>query len=223
MLITIIRTALLYTVIISAVRFMGKRQISELQTTELVVTMLISDIASMAAQNPSQPLLYGIIPMGVLIVMEVILSGAMIRSGRLRRLICGNPVIVINKGVVDGRQLRRLRMSVLDLSEALRQQNIFSFEDVQYAIVETNGKLSVLKNPEAENPTMKDIGLTPKPKELEAVVVSDGEINSGSLSFCGASESDVQGILKKEKLKLKDVLIMTMNKSRKYSITQVPK
>ena len=100
MLITIIRTAILYAVIISGVRFMRKRQISDLQTTELVVTMLISDLASMALQTPSTPLMYGLIPMGVLIVMEVILSGAMISSGKLRRLICGNPVVVINNGEV---------------------------------------------------------------------------------------------------------------------------
>ena len=115
-----IRTALLYIVIIAAVRFMGKRQISDLQTTELVVTMLISDIASMAAQNTSQPLLYGMIPMTVLVVSEVLLSGAMIKIAPLRRLICGRPIIVINDGKVEQKELRRLRMSVEDLSEELR-------------------------------------------------------------------------------------------------------
>lgn len=220
MLITIIRTAILYAVIISGVRFMGKRQISDLQTTELVVTMLISDLASMALQTPSTPLMYGLIPMGVLIVMEVILSGAMISSGKLRRLICGNPVVVINNGEVDNVQLRRLRMSVLDLEEALRQQSIFSFKDVKYAIVETNGTLSVLKTPEADNPTVGDIGLTPTEKEIEVIVISDGELNIGALDFCGANKSDVMHILKKKHLEPKDIMMMTMDKNMNYNITK---
>lgn len=145
MLIIIIRTALLYVTIIAAVRFMGKRQISDLQTSELVVTMLISDIASLAAQNTSQPLLYGIIPMTVLVISEVLLSGAMFSSVKLRRIICGQPIIVVSDGEVDKFELRRLRMSEEDLSEQLRQADVFSLDDVKLAIVETNGKLSVMK------------------------------------------------------------------------------
>ncbi len=220
MLIVIIRTALLYIVIIAAVRFMGKRQISELQTTELVVTMLISDIASMSAQNTSQPLLAGIIPMTVLVVSEVLLSGAMIKAAPLRKLICGRPIIVINDGRIDQRELKRLRMSVEELMEELRQQDVFSFLDVLYAIVETNGKLSVLKKPDREIPTLKDLGLSPDNKGIEAVVISDGSLSDEALELCGADEKLIDEILKKKELDRSSVFIMTMNKKHEYNIVE---
>ncbi len=220
MLIIIIRTAMLYLVIIAAVRFMGKRQISELQTTELVVTMLISDIASLAAQNTSQPLLYGLVPMTVLVISEVILSGVMIKVEPLRRLICGRPIVVINDGKIEQRELKRLRMSVEDLSEELRQQNVFSFKDVLFAIVETNGRLSILKKPENENPTMKDLGLPSDDSQIETVVINDGSISEPALRICGADEKLIDDILKKQGLTKKQVFIMTMDRSHKYNIIE---
>ncbi len=145
MMIIIIRTAVLYFAIIAAVRFMGKRQVSDLQNSELVVTMLLSDIASMAAQNTSQPLLYGVVPMTVLVASEVLLSAAMFSSVKIRRLVCGQPIVVVSNGKADKFELRRLRMSEEDLNEQLRQLEVFSLNDVKLAIVETNGKLSVMK------------------------------------------------------------------------------
>ena len=218
MYIIIIRTALLYAVIIAAVRFMCKRQISDLQTTELAVTMLISDIASMSAQNTSQPLLYGIIPMTVLIASEVLLSGAMIKLAPLRKLICGSPIIVISEGQIMPKALRRLRMSVDELTEALRQQNIFSFSDVLFAIVETNGKLSVFKQPEKETPTMSDLGLPADESSLEAVVISDGAFSESAMNICKTDKKSIEKILKSESLNVKDVFMMTMNRSGECSI-----
>ena len=145
MIIIIIRTAVLYFAIIAAVRFMGKRQVSDLQNSELVVTMLMSDIASLAAQNTSQPLLYGVVPMTVLVASEVLLSALMFSSVRIRRLVCGRPIIVVTDGKPDKFELRRLRMSEEDLNEQLRQADVFSLDEVKLAIVETNGKLSVMK------------------------------------------------------------------------------
>ncbi len=217
--IVIIRTALLYITIIAAVRFMGKRQISDLQTSELVVTMLLSDIASMAAQNTSQPLMSGIVPMIVLVTAEVILSGAMLKFSFLRKLICGNSLVVINNGEVDKNQLRRLRMSVDELSEELRQQNILSFDDVLFAVVETNGKLSVIKKPEKENPTLSDIGITADESGVEAVVISDGALNDSALKICGVDRTYITNILKKKNLNEKDIFVMTMNRLRKYKIS----
>lgn len=218
MLIVIIRTALLYMTIIAAVRFMGKRQISDLQTSELVVTMLISDIASMSAQNTSQPLLSGIIPMTVLVASEVLLSGAMIKAAPLRKLICGRPIVVINEGKVQQHELKRLRMSVEELSEELRQQNIFSFGDVLFAIVETNGKLSVMKKPEKETPTMEDMGLPTDDSGIEAVVVNDGTVSEAALKLCRSDENELNEILKKKHIAVKDIFIMTMNRSHECSI-----
>ena len=214
---------MLYVVIIAAVRFMGKRQISDLQTTELVVTMLLSDIASLAAQNTSQPLLYGIIPMTVLVTFEIILSGAMIKNAPLRKLICGRPIIVINNGKIDQRELARLRMSVEDLSEELRQQNVFSFKDVLFAIVETNGKLSVVKQPEKETPTLSDIGIRADKSNIEAVVISDGALNETMMNLCSTDKNFINSILKKKHLDISDVFIMTMNPLHEYNIIKKDK
>ncbi len=218
MFISIIRTTFLYIIIIAAVRFMGKRQIGELQTTELVVTMLLSDIASLAVENSSKPLLGGVIPMLVLVVCEVFLSGAMIKNARLRRLICGRPIVVINDGKIEQSELKRLRMSVEDLSESLRQQDIFSFDDVKFGIVETNGTLSVMKKPEKENPTMSDLKLKTDDKGIEAVVISDGTLSHFSMQLCDVDEKFISKILKKEKVSQKDVFIMTVNRKREYNI-----
>ena len=218
MFITIIRTTFLYVMIIIAVRFMGKRQIGELQTTELVVTMLLSDIASLAVENSSRPLFLGIIPMLVLVVFEVFLSGAMIKNSWFRRAVCGRPIVVINDGKIEQNELKRLRMSVEDLTESLRQQEVFSFDDVKFAIVETNGTLSVMKKPEKENPTMEDFNLKAQDNGIEAVVISDGSLSKFSMQLCDIDEEFISKVLKKENIKQKDVFIMTVNRNKKYNI-----
>ncbi len=218
MFIIILRTVILYALIIAAVRFMGKRQIGDLQTSELVVTMLLSDIASLAVENSSKPLLGGVIPMTVLVVCEIFMSGAMIKSSAVRKAVCGRPIIVINDGKIEQGELKRLRMSVDDLSESLRQQNVFSFDDVLFAIVETNGKLSVMKKPNKENPTMDDLNLPTEDKGIEMVVISDGSLSKFSMQLCNVDEKFIQSVLKKEKLRQEDVFIMTVNRKKEYTI-----
>lgn len=220
MFIPIIRTTILYVAIIIAVRLMGKRQISDLQTTELVVTMLISDIASIAVENTAQPLLSGVIPMAVLVVCEIVLSAAMIKNTKLRKIICGKPIIVINNGKIQQSELKRLRMSVEDLSEELRQQGVFSFKDVAFAIVETNGKTSVMKKPQRDTPTLSDLKLKAQDNGIEAVVISDGTLSKFSMKLCEIDEKFICDTLKKENMKLEDVFIMTADKTKKYTIVK---
>ena len=132
----------------------------------------------------------------------------------------GMEIIVINDGRIDQRELKRLRMSVEELMEELRQQDVFSFLDVLYAIVETNGKLSVLKKPDREIPTLKDLGLSPDNKGIEAVVISDGSLSDEALELCGADEKLIDEILKKKELDRSSVFIMTMNKKHEYNIVE---
>lgn len=218
MIIPIIRTVFLYLIIILAVRLMGKRQISDLQTTELVVTMLISDIASISVESNAQPLLSGVIPMIVLVICEIILSAAMIKNSKLRKIICGKPIIVINDGKIQQSELKRLRMSVEDLSEELRQQGVFSFKDVAFAIVETNGKTSVMKKSNRDTPTMDDLKLKAVDKGIEAVVINDGSLSKFSMELCDIDDDFIFKTLKKENLRLEDVFIMTANRSKDYTI-----
>jgi len=218
MTISFVRTLLLYIVIIVAVRLMGKRQISELQTSELVVTLLISDIASIPMQDTGQPLASGLIPIAVLVMCEILISGIMLKSTKFRRLICGRPIIVINDGKVDEKEMRRLRMSTEDLMEQLRQKDVFSFEDVAYAIVETNGKMSVIKKPDKEQPTAGMFGIAVPDTGLETVVISDGVISDFSLKLCNKSFDWLDGVLRGKNIRADQIFIMTANRKGDFNI-----
>ena len=217
MIISLIRTVILYVLIILAMRLMGKRQISELQTSELVVTFLISNIASIPMQNAGIPLFTGLIPIVILVFCEIILSNVTLKSCKFRRFICGRPIIVIDHGKVDQKAMKDLRMSTEDLFEQLRQLDAFNLEDIEFAIVETNGKMSIMKKPNKQQVDAGMLGLEP-PQELETVIVSDGEISESSLAVCELSEKWLRDILKRKHLELKDVFIMTADKSQNFNI-----
>ncbi len=148
MLILLLRTILIYAIIILAVRLMGKRQVSDMQTSELVITLIISDIAAIPMQGVEQPLLSGLLPIMVLVSLEIILSIFMMKSVKFRDIICGNPIVIIEDGKILEKQLRKLRISYEDLYSLLRQQEIFDISEIKIAIVETNGSVSLLKNKE---------------------------------------------------------------------------
>lgn len=218
MIISIIRTLLLYLVIITAVRVMGKRQIGEMQTSELVVTLLISDIAAIPMQNTSQPLLSGFVPILILVLCEIVLSVVMMKKAKFRRFICGKPQIVINDGKIDQAQMKRLRISTEDLCEQLRQLDCFNIEDIAYAIVETNGKMSILRKPEKDTPTLSDLKIKKQDKGIETVVISDGERSDYSMKLCGVDDAWLSKTLEQNKVEQKNVFLMTANKKKEYQI-----
>ncbi len=220
MAISFVRTLLLYIVIVAAVRLMGKRQISELQTSELVVTLLISNLASVPMQDTGKPLVGGLVPISVLVICEIFASGLMVKNGFFRRMICGRPIIVIYNGEVQQREMRRLRMTTEDLFEQLRQKDVFSIRDVAYAIVETNGKLSVIKKPDKEQPTAGMLNAVQPDTGLETVVISDGQLSDVSLALCGKNRNWVENVLNKEGLLLPDIFLMTANAKGDYFIVR---
>lgn len=218
MIISIIRTLILYAFVILAIRLMGKRQISELQPTELVITMIISDIAAIPMQNTSIPLLSGIVPVLVLVGLEITASVFMMKSNKFRKLLCGSPIVVIRDGEILQSQMKRLRLTTEDLCVQLRQQDVFSIEEVQYCIVETNGDVSVILKPQFRTPTAQNMGIEITDNKIETVVISDGKILDNSLMLCQKTASDVHNILKNEQTKLADVFIMTLDALGKYNI-----
>lgn len=199
---------------------MGKRQISDLQTSELVVTLLISNIAAIPMQNTGQPLVSGIVPIAVLICCEVFISILMLKSSKFRRVVCGRPIVIINDGKLQQQELKTLRMSTEDLFEQLRQMDVFSIQDVAFAIIETNGKMSVLKKFEKQPPDSSTLGVVVPDNGIETVVVSDGEISDFSLSLCGLSKDWLHGIIQGQRIKLDDIFIMTANKNKDYYIVK---
>ena len=216
MLISVIRTLILYAFIIVAIRLMGKRQISDMQPSELVVTLVVSDIASLPMQNTSQPLL----PVMVLVALEILTSVIMMKSRRFRRLVCGNPVVVIEDGKLLQGQLRRLRMTTEDLFAQLRQQNIFSLADVQYCIVETNGMVSVLEKPQHWIPDAEEMGVAIEDNKLETVVISDGKLLRDGMELCQTDSEQVKRLLEESGVRAEEVFLMTLDGKGNYQIVR---
>ena len=168
MLTIIIRTLLIYGVVTLAVRLMGKRQVGDMQTSELVVTMIISETASLPLENPERPLLSGVIPVLMLAAIEIIVSVVMLKSRRARGIICGHPIIIIRDGRILDKELRRLRMSREDVYSLLRQQQCPDEQGVKYGVIEPNGSLSILKAEELTNNGIESADLNDELKDIDS-------------------------------------------------------
>lgn len=203
--ILVIRTILLYALVIVSLRIMGKRQIGEMQPSELVVAIMISDLAAVPMQAIDIPLITGIIPVLTLIVAEVIMSFISLKSRKIRKFISGEPSIIIYNGHINEGELGRLRFNMNDLLEQLRLSNYPNISDVDCAIMETNGKLSIIPKSSAKNVTLSDINMNPPQEKLQHLIISDGEINVRELQKIGRNEDWLEKELKKQKTKKKDV------------------
>lgn len=223
MTVSLIRTVLLYLFVVIALRIMGKRQIGELQPSELVATLLISDIAAVPMQETGIPLVSGLVPIFVLVALEILLSVAMLKNDKIRLLVSGKPIIIIQNGKILQNEMRRVRFSIEDLVENLRQQNIFRISDIAFGIVETNGKLSVLQKPEKNNVTAEMMNLSPAYEGLPIIAVSDGRIAPDALSVIGFDVGWLQSVLQKEKVRAEDIFIMTADKTGAFSIIKKEK
>lgn len=189
MTIPMIRTLILYFLVVTAIRIMGKRQIGEMQPSELVVAIMISDLASIPMQQVDIPLLSGVVPVLTLLVAEVSMSFLCLKSSKIRRLFTGEPSIVIYKGEVLEGELRKLRFSLADLTEQLRISGCGGIADVQTAVLETNGQLSVIKKTALRPVTAGDMRLANiGDDELPCMLIADGEINRSELVRAGKGE-----------------------------------
>ena len=182
------RTLLVYAALIGGLRFTGKRQLGELSTSEFAVTILVSELASVPLQDPAIPLL-GIVPLVTLLAVEVLLSCLCRRSIRFRRLLCGNPCMVIRDGKFDPDMLRLLRLSPEDVLEGLRMAGVALVSDVRCGIIETNGQLSVLPYADKQPLTPSDLGKHPKDAGMARVLIFEGKIRRGVLRQLGKDEA----------------------------------
>lgn len=198
MLVLMVRTLILYSIVVLSMRIMGKRQIGEMQPSELVVAIMISDLASVPMQSIDIPLLSGIIPVLTLIVAEVLMSFVSLKSRPLRRLITGEPSIIIYNGHVNEQELEKLRFNTNDLLEQLRISGYPNIADVEVAVLETNGQLSIIPKAYARTVTVEDLELKkPKRECLPYMLISDGELNRTELSRSGKTEEWFRKTLKK--------------------------
>lgn len=220
MFVTIIRTLMLYAAITLAVRIMGKRQLSDMQPSELVVTLIIADIAAIPMEDNSISVVSGMIPMMVLVACEIIVSILMMKSTTFRKLACGNPVMLIKDGKLLQDKMRSLRMTTEDLCVQLRQSGVFSLEDVQYCIAETNGRLSVLQKPSKRNPSAEDMNITIEDNGIEVVVINDGKFLDASIELAQSTKDELNKILQKNNATVEKVFIMTFDRDKNYNIIE---
>lgn len=218
MLITLFRSVILYFVVIVAIRLMGKRQIGELQPSELVITILISEVAAIPIQDNSLPLISAVIPVLILICLEIFFSVINMKSITMRNAFSGRAVTVIKNGELDQKKMKSLRFTIDDLLAALRQQEVFDIEEVDTAIVETNGTLSVFKKSEKQTLNAEMLSLTPSDKGIPQVLISDGKIIRENVGIYGITELDIEKQLDKSALSIEDIFLMTGNRLKEFNI-----
>lgn len=208
----LIRTLLVYILFICVIRLTGKRQVGELQISELVITFMVSELATIPIQDISIPFSYSIFPIIFLLAFEVILSFIMTKSVKAKKLFAGNPSILIKKGKLNQKELSSLRIGINELLGELRLKDVSDISQVDYAILEQNGKLSVfLKENEVLEPTITGIG--------HAVII-DGVINESNLYYSNKNEAWVKKCLSEHKIPLNDVFLMTVDDKSKVNIVR---
>lgn len=220
MAVVFVRAVILYILLIFTVRLMGKRQIGELQPSELAITILISNIATLPVEDTGMPLLTGIIPILTLASLDVIMSWLGIKSRAVRRFTCGKPVIIINDGEIDQKKMREIRFTVDDLVASLRGQGIFDVGEVQFAVVETTGTLSVYQKFSGRNVTNGDMKIKGESENPPEIIVADGDYVPEAMSRLGVDAAWVDNALKKEKTAIGKVFLMTASKNGGYSVVR---
>ena len=221
MIITITRTIVLYIFVTLGIRLMGKRQIGEMQPNELVITLLISEIAAIPLQDTSQPILNGVVAIFMLVILEIIISVITMKSLYVRKIMNGKSAVIIKNGVIDQNMMRQVRMTVLDFVELLRGQDVFDISTVAYAVLEVNGNLSVLLKSSEQPVTVKDIDIKKEKATLPLPVISDGKIIRESLDALEISEEDIKSTVKKNSTDIKDVFLMTMDRYGETSLIKM--
>lgn len=210
MLVTFLRTFILYLVVVFGLRLMGKRQIGELQPSELVITILISNIATLTIEETDSPMFAGLLPILALMCFEVLTSYFCLKSARLRRIVSGRPMIIIHNGKIDQKEMRELRFSADDLMTQLRQNGIFRVEEVEFAVVETNGKLSVYQKYQSRPVTPQALSMPDRPEDNAPplAVVCEGTIMNEALRRSGRDLNWVKKQAAARKLPVEEVYLM---------------
>ncbi len=211
MLLSYFRTVLIYLVLIAGMRLLGKRQLGQLEPSEFVVTMLIANLASIPMQDGGIPLLSGVIPILTVLGAELVLSALSLRSLRLRKLLCGKPVILIENGNILQDSLRKTRVTLDELTGKLREKDILDPRTVQYAILETGGNLSVFPYPKERPASARDAGVQAKPQYLPVTIISDGELLEENLTVAGKDRAWLKKVLEENRADAAGTWLLTVD------------
>ena len=208
-----VRAVILYLLIIAGVRLMGKRQVGELEPSELVLSLIIADLAAVPMQDFGIPLLAGVIPILTLLALTMLLSVLTMKSLGFRALLCGRPSVVIRRGEIDQGEMRRNRLTVDELLEELRSQGYASPAGVAYAILETNGQLSVLPWERESPPRQGQLGLEVRERGLPLVLISDGRLLPQNLDASGYGENWLTEQLRRQGFQAEEIFLMTVDEA----------
>lgn len=213
MILSYVRTVILYLVLIIGVRLMGKRQVGQMEPSELVVAMLVADLASIPMQNQGLPLFSGIVPIIAVLGSELVLSALSVTSVRLRRLLCGKPIILIENGHLLQGNLRKTRITADELTGHLRLKDVLDLNTVQYAILETSGELSVFLFPQYAPAAAGDAGIKPQPQGLPVTLIEDGKLMKQNFQYAKKDTAWVQKALKRHHSTVKDTFLLTVDEN----------
>ena len=213
LIISYVRTIVLYTVLIAVIRLMGKRQIGQMEPTEFVVTMLVANLASIPMQEEGIPLFTGLVPIITVLGMELVLAYLSLRSLGLRKLLCGKPVILIENGNILQNNLRKTRVTLDELTGHLREKDVLDLKAVQFAILETNGNLSVFPYPKERPATAAEAGIQARRQYLPITVISDGKLMEENLHKANKDLDWVGRVLKQHDAGIKDTWLLTVDEA----------
>ncbi len=211
MLINFVRSIIIYVIVLIVMRLMGKREIGQLQPFELVISIMIADLASIPMTDPGVPIFNGIVPILGLLAMHLVITVLNLKSVNIRKFTCGKPTILIYRGKIDEEAMKKERFTISELQERLRGKDVFNLGDVEYAILETNGEISVIQKPEKRNTTPEDFNITPEYEGLPYDLVVDGKVMYENLTKIGKNEKWLANQIKKFNTKAEDVLIATID------------
>ena len=211
MIATFVRSIILYIIVLVVMRLMGKREIGQLQPFELAIAIMIADLASIPMTDIGIPISNGIIPILGLLVMHLIISMINLKSRKMRELICGKPTILVYQGKIDEKKLKKERFTVNELQEKLRSSNVMDLGDVEYAILETSGDITVVQKPNKRNATPEDFGIMPDYEGLSYNLVVDGKIIKENLKAINKDYDWLKKQVNKFQIEPQDALIVSIN------------
>lgn len=211
MVLSYVRTVILYIVLIAVVRLMGKRQIGQMEPSEFVVTMLVANLASIPMQDGGIPLYSGFVPIVTVLGLELVLSALSMRSVKLRKILCGKPVILIENGNILQKNLRKTRVTLDELTGHLREKDVLDLKAVQYAILETNGNLSVFPYPKEKPASAKEAGIQVKKQYFPITLISDGKLMGENLKVAQKSKQWVQRVLGERNSTVEQTWLLTVD------------
>ena len=212
MILSFFRTTLLYILLIAVIRLMGKRQIGQMEPSEFVVTMLAANLAAIPMEDSGIPLYSGVVPILTVLGVELVLSGISMGSVRFRRSLCGKPVILIENGRILRENLLKTRVTLDELTGHLREKDVLDLTTVQYAILETNGNLSVFLYPAEAPASAKEAGIVPKPRYLPVTIIEDGVLMDENMEKAGKDEAWVRRVLSDHRASIPGTWLLTVDR-----------